>query len=356
MNDKLRFLFDHGLMQDGASMGPHSVEIDPTNRCPIDCSFCTWSQLRARTPASLSEDVFRRLIDDLIGLNVRGIVFTGGGEPLAHSFTGEAIARARAGGVSVGLFTSGVPLGPKLSSLILPHLSWIRFNLSAPDRQTYLRIHGVDLFDHVVENITRSVRLRNQHNLNVKLGIGCVLHRRRTDRDIGLLAQLASRLNLDFIQFKHDLNEMGTVEYEDWWKREVLPHLRDATNTNNSTTRIEYSERTYSRPPKEPCFIVKKMAAIKADGTVCLCKLHRDTTSMEVGNINNTSFRDIWMNDCRQEILAMLEQEGCSTCCSYKDINQYAHSVQQGNGNAADQQVIQIESGIRQFGEDINFL
>jgi MoaA/NifB/PqqE/SkfB family radical SAM enzyme len=357
MNDKLRFLFDHGMLLDPDRIGPYSVEIDPTNHCPINCAYCIWSQMRKRNLASLQEDVFRKLIDDLIRLRVSGIVFTGGGEPLSHPFTRKAIVRAKAGGIDIGLFTSGVPLGKRLCSQILPCLSWIRFNLSAPDPESYLQIHKVDLFDYVVKNITNCISIRNDHNLKVKLGIGSVLSRiQRGPQMIEPLTDLAARIGLDFIQFKHDLNEMGTAEYEDWWVTKALPELRSVTQAHRSKIMIEYSENTYGRPVRAPCFIARKMAAVKADGTVCVCKLHRDTPSMVIGNINETSFRDIWLNAQRKEIITMLEQKGCGTCCAYKGFNAYALNAMQTKDRYESSSTIPYETGIKRFGKDINFL
>src|SRR5919107_1098399 len=84
MSDKLKFLFEHNILLDPNRIGPYSVEIDPTNHCPIGCSYCIWSEMRERNPTSLRDDVFSTLIDDLIELRVAGVVFTGGGEPLSH--------------------------------------------------------------------------------------------------------------------------------------------------------------------------------------------------------------------------------------------------------------------------------
>jgi MoaA/NifB/PqqE/SkfB family radical SAM enzyme len=357
MSDKLKFLFDHNLLLNPDRVGPYSVEIDPTNHCPIGCSYCIWSEMRQRDLASLGEDVFGKLIEDLIELRVAGIVFTGGGEPLRHPFTRKAIARAKAGGISVGLFTSGVPLNKRLCLEILPNLSWMRFNLAASDRESYKQLQGVDLFERVVENIANCVAVRKDQSLKVKLGIGCVLSRSLSDlRGVGLLIELAAKLNLDFIQFKHDLNEIGTAKYEEWWEAKALPELRSVTQTYASSIKIDYSERTYAVTSKASCFIARKMAAIKADGTVVLCKLHRDTPSMTVGNINDESFHNIWLNARRHQIIAMLEQEGCGSCCGYKDFNRHVLITREASNVEKENHVLPYWSGIRQFGEDINFL
>jgi len=356
MSDKLKFLFDHDILLNPKRIGPYSVEIDPTNRCPIGCHYCVWSEMRARNDVSLREDVFSRLIDDLIELCVAGIVFTGGGEPLSHPFTRKAITRAKAGGVSVGLFTSGVPLHKKVCAEILPSLSWIRFNVAAPTRNSYKQIQGADVFEHVVQNITNCVNTRNEGRLNVKLGIGCVLSRRASDpATIPALVALATTLRLDFIQFKHDLNEIGQPQYELWWQSQVLPELRSIKQAPNTHLKVDYSDNTYTFTPKASCFIARKMAAIKADGSVVVCKLHRDNAAMAVGNINDETFQSIWLNARRQKIVETLEQEGCNSCCGYKDFNRHVMITRETAG-ARVGHITSYAVGLERFAEDINFI
>ena len=344
------------MVFDTSRLGPYSVEIDATNSCPIACSYCIWSDMRQQHPASLSEDVFRRLLDDLIRLKVAGVVFTGGGEPLHHPFTRTAIAIASEGGIKVGLFTSGVQLHRKVASEVLPHLAWIRFNLAASDREMYKRVQGVDAFKRVVDNIRDCVDLRNQHRLSVKLGIGTVLT--RTHDDVSFthaLSDLAFSLGVDFIQFKHDLEEIGTAEYETWWASKVVPELRTVQMNAPPAMKIEFSETTYVDVPRAPCFIVKKMAAIKADGSVVLCKLHRDAPAMVVGNVNERSFNDIWSDTKRQDILKDLEFNGCNSCCGYKEFNKHV-MLTRGAPVLVENPGALYANDLKQFGDDINFL
>ena len=356
MTDKLKVLLAHNMVFDTSRLGPYSVEIDPTNSCPIACSYCIWADMRQRQRTSLNEDVFRRLLDDLIRLKVAGVVFTGGGEPLHHPFTRTAIALASEGGIKVGLFTSGVQLHHNVASEVLPHLAWIRFNLAASHREMYKRVQGVDAFQRVVDNIRDCVGFRNEYRLNVKLGIGTVLTRTNSDASFThALTDLASDLGVDFIQFKHDLEEIGTGEYEEWWTSKVVPELRAVQMSAPSGIKIEFSDATYIDIPQAPCFIVKKMAAIKADGSVVLCKLHRDAPSMAVGNINDRSFSDIWFDKKRQDTLQDLEFNGCDSCCGYKEFNKQVMLTRTAPILVENPGAL-YANDLKQFGDDINFL
>jgi MoaA/NifB/PqqE/SkfB family radical SAM enzyme len=359
MHEKLRFLIDHGLLGDDSDAGPYSVEIDPTNSCTADCGFCIWSRMRGSESASLSPSTISDLIADLIELGVQGIVFTGGGEPLAHPYTTEAIRQASVGGARVGLLTNGTLMSADVSAQVLPHLSWVRVNLSAPNRTAYLHTHGTDSFSRVIDNINQSILLRDSHGLGTRLGIGCVLRQGQSaGQDIPLMIDLANHLNVDYVQFKHDLNGIGTVESDAWWRSEVVPALEDCTKRAPAKVRVEFSARTYPPRSAKPCLVTRRTAAVRADGSVSLCKLHRDTSSMQVGNVNATAFRDLWAGERRRELLALLEREGCALCCPYDAANDHVCSVEQASRAYADSWSTEraLRVGMRRFGEDICFI
>jgi MoaA/NifB/PqqE/SkfB family radical SAM enzyme len=97
------------------------------------------------------------------------------------------------------------------------------------------------------------------------------------------------------------------------------------------------------------------MAAIKADGSVVVCKLHRNNASMVVGNLNDETFQDIWLNTSRQKVVGALEQEGCNSCCGYKDFNSHVRLTREAGGARVDK-TQSYSSGVQRFAEDINFI
>lgn len=58
---------------------PITLEIDPTNRCPLHCEYCIWGDYRENTRASLPADVMLRIVDEAASLGVKSIIWTGGG-------------------------------------------------------------------------------------------------------------------------------------------------------------------------------------------------------------------------------------------------------------------------------------
>lgn len=357
MNQKLKSIFKNNLVAPRYLKGPYTIEIDPTNNCPLKCKYCFWDGMVKGERASLNEAAFHKLIVDLINIKVKGIIFTGGGEPLNHSYTATAINRAKAGGIHVGLFTNGVLLDRNITSSILPNLSWVRFNLSAADRESYRQIHGLDVFEEVINNIQNCVSFKKDKNLHSRVGIGCILNHKFININmIKQLIELTEKIGLDFIQFKHDLKDMQKVSYDNWWKLVVIPELKRYSRIIKKVS-IEYSESTYLNRQAEPCFIAREIAIVKADGSVCLCKLHRDNPSMMIGNIYSQSFSNIWFGNIRTKKLEVLEKRGCDICCQYHDINRYINEEIRNNRkqNYSDNN-LNYNDNLAKFGENIYFL
>ena len=92
---------------------PLLVNIEPTHRCNLACSFCDKASPHApqmETPRAL------RLIDELAAAGTCSICFDGG-EPLVHPDIGKLIARARARGLRVAMSTNGILIPKRIDEL-----------------------------------------------------------------------------------------------------------------------------------------------------------------------------------------------------------------------------------------------
>jgi MoaA/NifB/PqqE/SkfB family radical SAM enzyme len=88
---------------------PVGIKLELTYRCNLSCPFCyTDSPARTREQAAdLSDDEWRRVVDESLGLGVVEAVVTGGEPLLRRALTLETIERLSAAGVGVTLNTNG---------------------------------------------------------------------------------------------------------------------------------------------------------------------------------------------------------------------------------------------------------
>lgn len=62
---------------------PLVADLFLTRRCNNACPYCTYERYETRSGAYMDSGLFRRVADRLVGLGVKGIILTGGGEPTA---------------------------------------------------------------------------------------------------------------------------------------------------------------------------------------------------------------------------------------------------------------------------------
>src|SRR5438270_11759561 len=79
-DDKATIL--RGIRDGVAYGGPYHVEIYPSDRCNIDCFFCSTASLRGNDELPLKR--IEELIAEMKDAGTRSIRVAGGGEPLFH--------------------------------------------------------------------------------------------------------------------------------------------------------------------------------------------------------------------------------------------------------------------------------
>ena len=106
------------------------VEIDLTNKCNANCPRCSDGNTRK---GSLSEKEAKNYLLQLKHFGVKGVIFSGGGEPLCSPFADKVISYAKKMGFSVGLNTNGTLLCDKKFDLIdiIESLDFLRVSLDA---------------------------------------------------------------------------------------------------------------------------------------------------------------------------------------------------------------------------------
>lgn len=153
---------------------PLHLQLNPTNRCNLKCSFCSCKNTDKERELSIDE--VYKLIDTFSGLGCRAVTITGGGEPLMHDGINKIIRRFKNADISVGLVTNGL----LLDRLIEP-VKWCRISCCDErkfnSRTATIMEDSVDAlfnidwaFSYVVgenydpDNLIKYVEFANTHN------------------------------------------------------------------------------------------------------------------------------------------------------------------------------------------------
>jgi hypothetical protein len=226
---------------------------------------------------------------------------------------------------------------------ILPHLTYLRINISAGERGRYAEIMGVkeEWFDRVCENIRTMVRIKKEKNLAVTIGLQMVLMPEYADQILPL-ARLGKELRPDYLVIKHcSDNEDGSLGVNYQGYKELYATLREAEAFSDDSYQVSVKwskienegKRDYQR-----CYGPPFLLQISGSGLVAPCGMlfNEQYKKFHMGNIVTQGFKEIYNSDHYWEIVNYLAspdfnaQVMCGTLCLQHKVNEYLDKVRKG--------------------------
>jgi radical SAM protein with 4Fe4S-binding SPASM domain len=318
---RLRFLFDPlRLLRDkenldryrrGENPFPTSVEIDPSNGCNHDCSFCIYHSMHGPGRSErLSDERLMRLIDELHELGTRSILFVGGGEPMTHTRTADAIERAAGYGISCGLVTNGSLVMGERAKKLKQHATYVRFSFDAASAETHLLLHRKDDFDQIVANLFELSALDGP----CTVGTGFFINEQNV-HEVYACAELVKRSGADYIQLK----SYSGIAIPDEWYGEMLDEVEKTLSLSDETFDVHVMDRLFHRQTFQVrgytrCHMQALKTVINADGSVYLCAQKRTNPDGRIGNINDMPLAEVWNGEQRRQKVATLDLVKCPFC------------------------------------------
>lgn len=296
---------------------PWTVGVSPTSRCPRECFFCSHAA-RNRLGHHLSEETMRRVHDDLRRLGARGVIYAGGGDPLAWEHGIVPFIEKAADFCDVGIDTNGVLAQRLIASPAAPRVFYVTFSVLAHERGLYREICGRDQFDAVDRNIRALAALARETEggrlrVNVKLSVN-----RRSYRHFAAMCRYARGLGVGnvFARCMNNFERGQDVELDAAQKRELYDTvLRDCG------LRPDYAEsfaRNLAYPAKLPvgarppsrCWsvLLGHNLGIKPDGECHLCVPTTGRSEFSIGNVNREPIEALWGGPRHIEVMRRLDR------------------------------------------------
>ena len=152
---------------------PITAELDMTNACNQDCPHC-FGYYPERDKAQMSLEEAKGIIRELKEGGLRGLTFTGGGDPLVNSATPEAVRYAVSIGLDVGFITSAQMLKEPVADVLLQNCVWLRVSIDAATPEMFRKTHGMGprQFDQVLDHVRLLVGRKKTLGSRTTLGIG----------------------------------------------------------------------------------------------------------------------------------------------------------------------------------------
>ena len=328
----------------GERIAPITIDCALTRRCNYRCVYC-YGQLQANDEKKMTKDVIFKFLDDAAEIGVKAVSFVSDGESTCSASLNDAILRGKANGLDMALGTNGYLLKPGQLETILPALTYLRFNISAADPDNYSKIMGCkkECFDKVCDTIKDCIKIKKDNNLPVTIGLQMVLMPQFADQVIPL-AKLGDQLEVDYLVIKHcsdDENGSLGVNYTDYFN--LIDTLKEAESlsTDKYQVKVKWSKvlsggkRKYSR-----CYGPPFILQMSGSGLVAPCGMlfNRKYRKFHIGNITETSFKDIWLSDRYREVMDLIAsdkfnaQTMCGTLCLQHKVNEFLWDLKHEGG------------------------
>lgn len=311
----------------GSYPPPVSVKIELTSSCNHDCHFCAYRQL-IQAPAikdMLDTERAELLVSELAQLGVRGLMFTGGGEPLLHPGISTILDRCRREKIEHGLITNGSRLD-KLADEALAGLRWIRFSINAGTGEDYQRVHGTRTgsWEAIWTQVSRAAGFRPR-GLTVGVSFVVTTWNMKGLREAAMLAREAGA---DYLHLRPAFEGPHTELEEQLDSQEIdqcLDEIAQLGELSSQGFRVYGVQRRFHQL-KAPdrayihCRSTPLVAYVLPNGSVSPCTIVRDDSfhsgidSPFLGNIYTASFSDLWNTARHRWLLSELSKAGCTRC------------------------------------------
>ena len=296
--------------EQGARIGPWTLEIYPTLRCNLDCGFCDTTDRHRPPQGELPLIRWLELLDEAADLGAQRLMILGGGEPMISTATLPLMRHAKRRGLAGMLTTNGTLFNPAVLEELV-ELGWdeVHFSVDGADAATHDALRGrVGAFRRTISAACRLRRLRSARRVP-RLALHTVVTRTNY-RQLPAMVRLAAAVGAGRVDFDHLVayrpeqvalalapGQMGELP-------RIASHaLQEAERLGISTTLAQFLEPQPrgAQPPAPgpaaglggaPCLKAWHHLVIQADGrTSPCCVLSGEGESLATG-----SLADLWQN------------------------------------------------------------
>ncbi len=332
----------------GERIAPITIDMALTRACNYGCHYC-YAMLQENDRKVIDRKVIFDFLEDCAEIGVKGISFVSDGESTISPVFVDAVRHGSELGLSMAVGTNGFVLNERKLEEVLPHLTYLRVNISAGERARYAEIMGVKehWFDRVCENIRNMVKIKKRDGLDVTIGMQMVLDPRYADQILPL-ARLGKELRPDYLVIKHcSDDEDGTlgVDYEKYAALESTLREAEALSDEHYQVAVKWSKiqagakRSYQR-----CYGPPFMLQMSGSGLVAPCGMlfNERYKKFHMGNICEKRFKEIWASEEYWEVVNYLAspdfnaQTMCGTLCLQHKVNETLDAYQKGQVSLPD--------------------
>jgi radical SAM protein with 4Fe4S-binding SPASM domain len=319
----------------GGNPAPVTVELDMTNLCNHRCPQCVVNYFRAADNSSLAPKLARKIVIQLARSKIRGLIFTGGGEPLCHPDTVSVVKLAKAKGLDLGFITNGALIDEKIAKVIIDNCTWVRVSLDAGSPKVFKITHGMDgnEFHKVLDRLELLVGVKKMLKSECTVGVG-FLTCDSSKADMFKAALLAKKIGVDYLQFRPmQVRQADRFAYH--WA-DMQDKINQCLAYADKKFHVLYSKHKYEMAKDdkfgryyEKCYGQQFATVVSASGKMYVCCHLRGYEKYCIGDLRRNTFKEIWDSPRRKKVLEKIDFRDCIPLCRDNTFNQILWDIKQ---------------------------
>lgn len=333
----------------GQTPAPVTIEIDLSNRCDLGCAGCHFAHTHTRGPWSATAGrslpvhqdrggdladtaLILRLLREAATIGVRGVVWSGGGEPTLHPEWRLLVSEAADAGLEQGMYTHGGLLDRASAPFLADLASWVVVSLDAVDAasySTYKRVPSARF-----EAACHGVRWMTDRAAVV--GVSFLLSEANWIQAPRML-ELARELGATYATFRPLIETSpsapGVVSTSREWieiAEPLLLQLAAEPDVELSVQRFR-AYRDWSAHGYTTCQGPTLTTTITPDGRVWVCPNRREFAGSCLGDLKQESFAAIWSRHPGR----WLVDQDCRAMCRLHTVNRTLEALDAPRVHAA---------------------
>jgi pyruvate-formate lyase-activating enzyme len=291
-----------------------------TDNCNHHCPKCVGGR---KTGINMDRQDAIGYISQLANYGVKGIIFTGGGEPLFNENTSDVVKYAKEQGLDVGFITNGGLLTKRSCNVLVDNCTWIRVSLDAITSDIYKLVHGMN--EKELEKVKNNIEMLGKTKIERKslctIGVG-FLTNSKTKKDMVECANIISCFEgINYLQFRPFHNDTTNIDAE----------IIECKKFENENFKILSSSQKYEefghKRNYDYCHAAHFVGVIQSDSKMTICCHTRGNKNHVIGDLKQNSFEEIWEGETKKNILKKLDVNTCVPYCRGDHLNRCLHDL-----------------------------
>ncbi len=294
------------------------TELDLTNRCNNNCPACVGVK---ENGAQLTWEEIQMIVKGLKNLGNRGIIVSGGGEPLLHPDFIRTLDLIKRSGMEIGLNSNGLALDREKAEAIAEYCTYFRISLDAGSPEMYKQTHGMpaESFYKILDNIKLMAEVKAQKNSPVSFTTG-FLTGAETIQDMEAFVRISKENGAGAAQFRPFTGDSTDIsgEYKRLKEKYEDANFKVLASLQKYCKFEDIAPRTYNR-----CRGMFFSTVVTADAKMFACLHHRQDPDFLIGDMRGEgkTLEEVWGSYKKWMVYEKIDVSLCPPFCRNDSFN-----------------------------------